>query len=360
MTKELVKTTYSDNDCIFLLKDLTDLITEISVEEKEKRIAAGENYSNMISKEYPVSDEINKIFKHTLENRAKELATLVASISEASLKKYGDNIVIVSLARAGSPIGCLMKRYYKYKYNKNVPHYSISIIRGKGIDENALNYIFDKHPDAKLAFVDGWTGKGSITHELTKAIKMYNEKTGRNVDDGLVVLADPAKKSAIYGTRHDICIPNACLNSTVSGLVSRTIHNEELISEDDFHGAKYFGNLASNDLSNYFLEVVSAEFENIPSVEIILDNPDLEYVDRILNMVKEKYNEDDPTRVKLSIGETSRALLRRKPRLMVVNNKDNPDLEFVLHLAEEKGVPVICEPIGNYECISILTAKSSH
>ena len=61
--------------------------------------------------------------------------------SEKILKQKGADVVLVSLARAGTPIGILAKRYIKYKYNLNLPHYTISIIRDKGIDENALKYI---------------------------------------------------------------------------------------------------------------------------------------------------------------------------------------------------------------------------
>lgn len=31
------------------------------------------------------------------------------------------------------------------KYNINVKHYSISIIRGKGIDNNAMKYLLNNH-----------------------------------------------------------------------------------------------------------------------------------------------------------------------------------------------------------------------
>ncbi|MDQ9827271.1 tellurite-like stress resistance cysteine protease StiP, partial [Acinetobacter baumannii] len=62
-------------------------------------------------------------------------------------------------------------------------------------------------------------------------------QTGDNISSDLAVLADPARLSAIAGTRNDVCIPNACLNSTISGLVSRTILNRNLIGENDYHGA---------------------------------------------------------------------------------------------------------------------------
>lgn len=310
----------------------------------------------MISKEYPVSDEINDIFCRETRANALQLAELTAIISEASYKKYGEDMVLVSLARAGSPVGVLMKRYLKFRYNKDFPHYSISIIREKGIDENAISYILDKHPNGQLAFIDGWTGKGSITHELKKAVAKYNSEHGTNIDDGLIVLADPAKRSKIYGTRKDICIPNACLNSTVSGLVSRTIHNEELIGKTDFHGAKFFGDLIDKDYSNWFIETVAEYFAPVDAPR--MEPTDYQYVDDIIKRVADDYGEGDITRIKLSIGETSRALLRRIPKIMLIKNEQNPNLEFVIHLANEKGVPIEYYDTGDYECISVLAPKN--
>ena len=56
----LVKHSYN-GDCIFLLKDLTDKIKEITIEEKENLIRSGVSYSEMISKESIPSEDIKKI-----------------------------------------------------------------------------------------------------------------------------------------------------------------------------------------------------------------------------------------------------------------------------------------------------------
>ena len=65
----LVKHSYKE-DCIFLLKDLTDKIKEITIEEKEKLIRSGVNYSEIISKESIPSEDIKNIFLNIL-NRDK-------------------------------------------------------------------------------------------------------------------------------------------------------------------------------------------------------------------------------------------------------------------------------------------------
>ena len=54
----LIHSTYYGDDCIFLLEDLTNKITPLSVEEKEAYIRSGGNYAEVISKEDSFDDHI--------------------------------------------------------------------------------------------------------------------------------------------------------------------------------------------------------------------------------------------------------------------------------------------------------------
>ena len=346
-----MKSTFQNTDCIYLLKDLTGIIDFTPFEEKEKNISDGINYSEMITEEEPLSEEVNRIFHNMLAYKAEYLARYTEIVSNKIFSKSSLNTIIVSLARAGSPIGALIKRYIKFKYNVDVPHYSISIIRDRGIDKNALNYIRKIHPTGIITFVDGWTGKGSITSELNKSICEYNKETGASLSPDLAVLADPARLSTIAGTRKDVCIPNACLNSTISGLISRTILNHKYIAESDYHGAVRYENLNQQDVTNFFLDTIESKFP--------YDCGDYEEKGESCGeTIKEKLKSDFPianiNKVKLSIGESSRALLRRVPYIVLVKDKTNPDLSFILHLAKTKGVEVIEYDTMDYECITLL------
>ena len=104
--------TFKNNECIFLLKDLTGIIREMSLEEKEKRIAAGVNYSEMISKEERISDEVNNIFVSEMQKNASILAQYIETLALRIYSIAQERTIIVSLARAGSPIGALLKRFY--------------------------------------------------------------------------------------------------------------------------------------------------------------------------------------------------------------------------------------------------------
>ena len=82
--------------------------------------------------------------------------------AEQIWESRGRQCALVSLARAGTPIGILIRRYLQGRYGADLPHYTISIIRGRGIDRNAMAYLLDRHAPGDIQFVDGWTGKGAI------------------------------------------------------------------------------------------------------------------------------------------------------------------------------------------------------
>lgn len=354
----LVRHSYK-GDCIFLLKDLTDKIKEITIEEKEELIRSGVSYSEMISKESIPSKDIKNIFLNILNRDKKLIAYYVAKISEIIYRQKGNKLVIVSLARAGTPYGILIRKYLKLKYKVDIPHYSISIIRDKGIDSNALKYILSEHREANIQFVDGWTGKGSITKELNKSIDDFNNKNKTNIDSSLAVISDPAKLCKVCGTREDFGIATCCLNSTVSGLISRTIHNEKYIGKNDFHGAKTLYYLKDQDYSQYFIDEINNEFNkiNIDYKNLVLEIEDKEYSMKIVNKIRELYDVNNINNIKLSVGESARVLLRRDPRVVLVKNKSDKNIEHILKLAEEKGVKVIEYKDSDYNCISIINER---
>lgn len=349
----LVKHSY-EKDCIFLLKDLTDILKEITIEEKEEIIRKGISYSEVISKENIPSVEIVNIFKSMLESSSEDIAYYVGKISEQMYASKGKDLVIVSLARGGTPYGILARKYLKFKYNVDIPHYSISIIRGTGIDYNAIKYILKNNIGAKIQFVDGWTGKGSIIKELCKSISIFNKEFKEEVDDSLAVIADPARLCSIYGTREDIVIPNCCLNATVSGLISRTVLNEEFIGRDDFHGAKYLMYLKENDLSKYFIDKIVEKFSKNEIVFESIEKVEPNYARIIVDEISNMYNVKSINSIKLSIGEVARVLLRRKTKLILVKDKNDKNISHIIHLAKEKNIEIITYNKSDYKAIALI------
>lgn len=343
-----MRSSYRESDVILLLKDITGMVEPQSTEERERQIQAGRHYCEMLPIEYVPGKKYMEVYEKALQNYSKPTALAVGKLADKIVRQKGKNIVLVSLARAGIPIGILLKRYMQMKYHLNVKHYSISIIRGKGIDDNAMQFLLKHHKPEEILFVDGWIGKGAIFNELKKDIAEY-----KNVSPDIAVIADPANVTELCGTHEDILIPSSCLNCTVSGLISRTFLREDIIGKDDFHGAVFYGELADSDLSYSFIDSIQNQFEMNSIVEgKKAEGSGIEETEKIA----EEFGIADINLIKPGIGETTRVLLRRVPWKVLLNQdyEHDPSLEHIVQLAEEKGVPISCYPLKHYKACGII------
>jgi hypothetical protein len=353
--------TYKQEDVRFLLKDLSDIKLEDSTENREKNVQSGHHYCESLPIEYQPPKEYIELFWQSLNDYKEKVALYTGIVAEQIYHLSGEKTVLVSLARAGTPVGILIKRYIEESFHVSLPHYSISIIRDKGIDENALHYIIKMHPEHNIQFVDGWTGKGAISIELTKACKEFKDKYGIQLDDTLAVLGDPGHCTTLFGTREDFLIPSACLNSTVSGLVSRTVLNSQYINENDFHGAKFYRELTHLDVSNEYIDRITLEFPKIyREAAKAAFNKRMEKVETgFLGMmdvkrIQEKFQMESIHMVKPGVGETTRVLLRRVPWKILLRDPASPYVKHILMLAEEKGVEIVPYRNLNYLCCGLI------
>jgi hypothetical protein len=354
---------YPAEDVAWLLKDLSDVELEAPTEERETAIQAGRaHYAESLPVEYQPGPEYRRLFEQALEASAERLAYATGLVTEQILAERGPDAVLVSLARAGTPVGILMRRWARFAHGLDLPHYAISIVRDRGIDTVALRYLAGRHDPSTVMFVDGWTGKGAITRELTAAL------AGTGFHGDLAVLADPGRCTTLYGTRDDYLIPSACLNSTVSGLVSRTVLNDELIGPGDFHGAKFYADLAGDDVSALFLDTICARFADVAE-RVAKDVPDLRASDRepdwsgweAVRSVAGEQGIDNLNLVKPGIGETTRVLLRRVPWKILARTDAGTELGHIRLLAEERGVPVedVAPDRFPYACMGLIHPRFS-
>ena len=342
--------TYKLEDVTILLKDISGLVKPQSTEERELLIQSGRHYSEMLPIEYEPSDAYLKTYFDALERYADITAEAVASVADWIYSDKGANTVLVSLARAGTPIGILIKHYIEHKYQCRITHYTISIIRGVGIDENAIKYILQRHSPSSIQFVDGWTGKGAIQHQLSKSMCKYPD-----IDDGIAVLSDPAHIASKFGTYEDFLIASSCLNSTVSGLLSRTFLRSDIIDKDDFHGVAFYSNLIDKDLTYQFIDTVENHLNydrlSTDKKSASADNSGIEEVIRIAK----EFGISDINLIKPSIGEATRVLLRRLPwKVLVHSLNDEAHLGHLYQLAREKGIEVIEYPLLNYKACGLI------
>lgn len=353
---------YAAEDVSWLLQDLHDAALEAPAEEREHAIQIGEaNYAESLPIEYLPSPEYESLYRKALDRSGRRLAVAVGVVTDLALAARSDRPVFVSLARAGTPIGILMRRWALRERGIDVPHYTMSIVRGVGLDQTALRYLATHHDPQQIIFIDGWTGKGAIARELSAAIALFGQTDGVFFRDDLAVLADPGYCVTIHGTRDDYLIPSACLNSTVSGLVSRTVFNRKLIGENEFHGAKFYAELSHNDVSRDFLDAVCTYFVEA-NADVAAGVAAANAEDRTpswigwkaVEQISAAYGINDVNLVKPGVGETTRVLLRRVPWKVLVRADAVADVSHVLLLAEQRGVAIEIVPDLPYSCVGLI------
>ncbi|MCT1604109.1 phosphoribosyltransferase [Dermacoccus nishinomiyaensis] len=354
---------YAADEVTWLLKDLADVTLEAPTEEREEAIqSGGAHYAESLPVEYQPDEAYGDLFRGALEESRTRVAAAVAAVTELALAERGDDVVLVSLARAGTPVGILMKRWARRAHGLDVPHYAVSIVRGRGIDTVALDHVAARHDPKTVLFVDGWTGKGAISRELVDALAQYEQSTGVRFDPALAVLADTGSCTTMWGTRDDFLIPSACLNSTVSGLVSRTVLNDDLIGPGEFHGAKFYAELAPHDVSNLFLDAVTEAFPEPAEAEDIRADARARCAAEpprwtgwaTVEKLADEFGIGSVNLVKPGVGETTRVLLRRVPWKILVAPGAGADLRHIEALAAARGVPTEEYPGLDYSCVGLI------
>ena len=357
---------YLADDVEFLLKPIDLPLTDLA--EKERLIQQQKrHYSELLSPEYRPSSAYLQVFKQAFVSNRLTMAHHALTLA-AHIQKRPD-VVLVSLLRAGTPVGVLLRRILREVFASDVAHYSISIIRDRGIDDNALKTILARHgaDGANIVFIDGWTGKGVISRELLRWVSEFNKRYQTRISPDLYVLADISGSAAVSATLEDFLLPSALLNATISGLVSRSVLNDDFIAADDYHGCKYYPEWHEADLSLWFIdEMMATVREIVPNLNLNR----LQVADETARQVQYQrsrafiaemmalYQLPHSNFLKPSLGEAIRVLLRRVPLKILVQDKNLPEIAPFLILAQEKGVLIEERPDMPYKAAGIIANQT--
>ncbi|MDR0633364.1 MAG: cysteine protease StiP family protein [Azoarcus sp.] len=352
---------YRPDDVEFLLKPIEIAFIE-DFARKEALIQSGQrHYSEMLSPEQLPSAPYMALFHRAHAANRERLARDCLRLTRLLLERHGAALTLVSLARAGTPIGAIVRHLAARLHGVQPAHYAISIIRDRGIDTVALQEILARgHAPEGIAFVDGWTGKGVISRELNTAIARFNAQNRLRIDPGLNVLADLAGTAARAASGEDYLIASSILNATVSGLVSRSILNEA-IGPGDYHGCVHFTEFAAHDLSRWFVDdIVNAatrlhEREGEPPPDASSSRAERAAVSRAyMAAALRRHGIADENLVKPGIGEATRVLLRRFPERVIVREAADERIAHLVALAGEKQIPINIDPTLPYHAVSII------
>lgn len=345
---------YTTTPVSFLLNPLEMEMT--SVDKKEELIQSGQkHYSEMLSKESAPSAAHLDIFQKAHSVGAPRMAAEVEQLADKLISHAaGKEIVLASLVRAGLPMSaCLTDALLRR--GADVSHYGISIIRDRGLDAFAMDYIESRHDKSNIYFVDGWTGKGAISNELKRSL---DARGGYPERPQLVVLADPCGKAWMTASYDDWLIPFGIMGAPISGLVSRSVWQE-----NNFHGCVIYDELREFDYSQQFVDDISKHVEttSYELSEPTIDPASLKSMcDNMVADLAEKYNVDSINRIKPGVAEATRAVMRRVPEHVLIKDINDPDVALLLHLTEKAGIAVkeVGDELGNFKAVTIIKKVS--
>lgn len=355
---------YDPADVTLLLTEVGGEGLELPTDVREAMMQSGGHYAESLPIEYEPTAEYEALFSQLLATHAERIAVQTRVLARRILAEATREPVLVSLARAGTPVGVLLRRALRLE-GVDAPHYTVSIVRERGLDPRALAYLAERYDPGRIVFVDGWTGKGAIQWELREALERYEVESGVRFPDRLAVLTDPAHVAELCASREDELVPSACLNSTVSGLISRTIVRPDLLGPEAFHGVRVYREFAPRDVSRYYVDAVSEHFAEIGVPTLlrgVRNASTLAPADgrglREVQQIQAEWQIENVHRVKPGIGETTRVLLRRLPQGIIVDPRHAHRLEHVLLLAKDRGVPVHERENDVYACFGVIEDKA--
>ena len=346
---------YLPEDIHFLLKPVEMEMTP--VDQKERLIQAGtKHYSEMLSQEPEPTHWHLDLFSRALDKGAVRLAKEVVMLAKALADNFANTpIILVSLVRAGVPLGVMLHQTLR-AMGKQSYHYGVSIIRDRGIDGTAMDWIEKRHGTEGIVFVDGWTGKGAISGELRHSLA---SRSGYPINPRLVVLADPCGVSWLSASHDDWLIPFGIMGAPVSGLISRSIWSAE-----GLHGCVLCEHLRQFECSRWLVDNVANCRNSLEQHVIPASIPASEHNNKRLKSLSEQvignlvtqYQIANINRIKPGIAEATRAVLRRVPEHVLVCSIDDPDVALLVRLAHEKNITIteVGDSLGQYRAITII------
>lgn len=362
MKSPTLQTSYDAQDVTFVLRQIE--METVSLEEKERRIQSGEShYSEMLSIEAPPKADYLALYHQAVQRHAARVARDIRQLAAKLVHDTPEaqTLILVSLARAGTPVGVLLTRFLR-ACGHAAEHYSLSIIRDRGLDLNALHYILQKHPEdgQHLRFIDGWTGKGVISRELQISIDRFNAENGTSLSSNLYVLADISGTAFYAPTDEDYLIPHAVLNGTVSGLISRTVRQAAAHAAGEFDGAMHLPHLTAQDETLTYLGLIEEHHPEPPVLPELLPSPtrNKEMLRsaslKCLQELQHQYGERPLNYIKPGVGESTRVMLRRVPELLVVQDINHKDVQHLLDLAQKRNVKVLEKVDLPYQSVALI------
>ena len=348
---------YDPADVTLLLQQIDMAPTPVAA--KEALIQSGAaHYSEILAPEDAPTADYLAIYQQALADNGPLMARSVVSLAKGIAAQVTGDITLVSLARAGLPVGVLLKRALAQMGRTNA-HYGVSIIRDRGLDPVAMAHILGRHPAQSIVFVDGWTGKGAIAAELAQAAPACGIDNPR-----MATLGDIGGFAWMAPTDADWLIPSGILGGVVSGLVSRTVLNGQIRGSGGFHGCTTLPHLSDHDVSRDFVDQITVQFpSDAPACTPLDAQTRITRQNRVrqtIDALADHHTITNRNRIKPSLAEATRAVLRRRPHMVYVASDTASDTAPLMHLIRTRDIPYKVAPdlITGYRAVTIIEKTS--
>ncbi len=231
--------------------------------------------------------------------------------------------VLVSILRAGVPVGALLARSLKRRFGAPVPLVALSLFDGLGWDAAALESALADHPGRPVVFVDSWTSGGGVARELQRSYARWLDSGRPDFTGGegprLAVLCDPRGLADFSAVRADRFVPSSLFTAPETLGFSRGFATADGGMFRVYEFPKVL-------LKPVLIEAWMREDEPTPVPEGPLVQPP-----------------PAPPGWRMHVNEVVRALVNRNPREILLRDDKATATEAlapVLHLCRLRGVPV--------------------
>lgn len=259
------------------------------------------------SPEPVLTDEFWARVEGHLEDERLSAAAWRLTEAVSAWESDGNRLVLAAILRAGVPVADWLARLMPGAVTA-----ALSLFVGLGMDSVALAELKRRHPDRRILFVDGWTGKGGVA----RAIRSLNEGP-------LAVLIDPWGWADFSGAREDLFCPAACFTGLATLGFSRTFH----VASDRMFGAYRFP-------ERYWRPGLVKAWQRLaPSRDprLPIESPQ-----------PRRFSAETP--VRLHSNEVCRALINAAPKTLYFRDGTEfveNEFPLLLALAEQRRVPVV-------------------
>ena len=151
------------------------------------------------------------------------------------------------------------------------------------------------------------------------------------------------------------------LNATISGLISRTLINN---NPNDYHQAKFYENFKEKDISLKYVNKISEYISknsrqfNLNDV-VFFKNSHKEKYAKFIHYMIGRYNISNSNYFKPGLGETTRMLIRRNPDFIIINENYMSSLDHILLLCKIKDVKIFVQNDMPIPCAGVINKFQS-